>query len=78
MNSSQKNLSNLIINENFVLDTIRQLKSGKKCYVFKEHQANHIKNIFEENTGIKIFIEKEEDYFVLIPEVKFYKKGTHY
>ena len=78
MNSSQKSLSNLIINENFVLDTIRQLKCGMKCYVFKEHQANHIKNVFEENTGIKIFIEKEEDYFVLIPEVKFYKKGIHY
>lgn len=65
--------------ENYYLDTMRQLRSGLGCYVFKEEYAKIIKRDFEKETGIKVkIVHEEHGYIKLVPEKKFYKSGRHY
>lgn len=78
MKEKKTKISNSTIRDSFILDTIKQLKSGMKCYVFKYEQAKKIKQIYEDETKIKVFIEKENYYFILTPLRKFYKKGIKY
>lgn len=56
----------------FVKDTIRQLKSGMPCYIFKESQLEEIKEKYEKNTGIELEckIEKVDYYFIITPMVQ--------
>lgn len=54
----------------FVKDTIRQLKSGMTCYIFKESQLNEIKEKYKEKTGIELEykLEKIDYYFIITPK----------
>jgi hypothetical protein len=54
----------------FVKDTIRQLKSGMPCYIFKESQLEEIKEKYKEKTGIELEckIEKVDYYFIITPK----------
>lgn len=56
----------------FVKDTIRQLKSGMPCYIFKESQLEEIKEKYEKNTGMELEykIEKVDYYFIITPKVQ--------
>ena len=49
-------------------DTVRQLKAGLKCYVYKEEQVKEIKQVYKEKTGLILKVEKEDYYYILIPE----------
>lgn len=54
----------------FKNDTVRQLKAGMKCYVFKESQIEEIRKKYKDKTGLDFEVEQEEDYFILIPKKK--------
>ena len=56
----------------FVKDTIRQLKSGMPCYIFNENQLEEIKEQYEEKTGIEfeVDIQKKDYYFIVTPKKK--------
>ena len=56
----------------FIKDTIRQLKSGMTCYIFKESQLEEIKKKYEDATGIEFEadIKKIDYYFVVTPKKK--------
>lgn len=63
-----------MISDNFLKDTIRQLKSNLECYVFTKEQVHVIVKTYERETGLKLKKRIDESgYYVLIPNKKIYK-----
>lgn len=63
-----------MISDNFLKDTVRQLKSNLECYVFTKEQVHAIVKTYERETGLKLKQRIDESgYYVLVPVKKFYK-----
>ena len=63
-----------MISDNFLKDTVRQLKSNLECYVFTKEQLNVIVKTYERETGLKLKIILDPcGYYILKPKKKYYK-----
>lgn len=66
------------MNDNFIKDTIRQLKSGLECYVFNIEDARKIQTIYKEKTGLMFNIKKIDKDYILLKPIKKITKTTNY
>ena len=54
----------------FYGDTMRQLKAGLPCYVYKQEQVEELKKIYKDKTGFDLKVEQEDYYYILRPKKK--------
>ena len=57
----------------FILDSIRQLKSGLTVILFKEEHVKTIRNKMKNDCNIDLTIVKNEFYYTVIPNQKYSK-----
>lgn len=66
------------IEDNFLKDTIRQLKSGLECYVFDIETARKIQEIYKKQTGLMFNIKFIDKDYILLKPIKKLTKYTNY
>lgn len=58
----------------FILNTVRQLKGGMKCYVFKRSQVDEVLASYYKNNTNEVEIEKGEYWYILKPTTRVYSR----
>lgn len=66
------------LDQTFIKDTIRQLKSGLECYVFDIDTARNIQKIYKEKTGLMFNIKVIDKDYILLKPIKKLTKYINY
>lgn len=66
------------LDQTFIKDTIRQLKSGLECYVFDIDTARNIQKIYKEKTGLMFNIKQIDKDYILLKPIKKLTKYINY
>lgn len=73
MKYDKNKINNSNIQENFIWDSIRQLKSGLSINLFNEEQIKVISTIVKEKYNMTLKIEYDEFCYTIHPNKKIYK-----